>query len=55
MITTNKDKEISQVVSQALVESNNKTIIQIEESLSGLTELKVSTRLFIKSMKKGCF
>jgi chaperonin GroEL len=41
MITTNKDKQISEIVTKALIESGNKCIIQIEESNIGNTELKV--------------
>ncbi len=41
MITTNKDKQISEIVTKAVIESGNKCIIQIEESNTGYTELKV--------------
>ena len=47
MITTNKDKGISEVVSKALVESCNKSIIQIEESFTGLTELRVIFKYYL--------
>jgi len=42
MITTNKDQEISNLVASALTKSEGKSIIQIEESQTGLSSLRVN-------------
>lgn len=44
MVTTNNNEEISDIVSKALEVSGNKAVINIEESQTGLTELKVSPK-----------
>ena len=58
MITTNKDEEISEVISQALIAVGEKAIIQIEESNTGLTHLKVKNnyyKYFIIQIEEGMF
>ncbi len=49
MITTNKNKEISEVISEALIQVGEKAIIQIEESQTGFTELKIEEGMFLNN------
>ncbi len=60
MITTNKDEEISEVISQALIAVGEKAIIQIEESNTGYTHLKVNNyyfniKIFFNQIEEGMF
>ena len=41
MITTNKNEEISEIISEALSQVGEKAIINIDESQTGYTQLKV--------------
>jgi chaperonin GroEL len=49
MITTNKNQEISEVISEALIQVGEKAIIQIEESQTGYTELKTEEGMFLNN------
>jgi hypothetical protein len=54
MITTNKDLEISEIISEALIKVGEKEIIQIEESQTGSTYLNVKEYFLIFRLKKEC-
>lgn len=41
MITTNGNTEVSDIVAKALIEAGSKIVVNIEESPTGLHELKV--------------
>ncbi len=49
MITTNKNTEISEVISEALIQGGEKAIIQIEESQTGATHLKIEEGMFLNN------
>lgn len=49
MITTNKNREISEVISEALIQGGEKAIIQIEESQTGATYLKIEEGMFLNN------
>ena len=56
MITTNQNKEIAAIVSEALSKVGLKGLITLEESQTGNTELKVyKLILFLCRLKKECF
>ena len=45
MISTNKDEEISEIITEALIAVGNKAVIQLEESQTGKNDIKVIKKL----------